>query len=225
MDQSGDATFEDPDCTRQKPYALFGCGLGVDGRPYGAYGDFGTSALFEAAVGLALTDYLRIEAAVDYRPGLAFKGNANFAKSGFDQPVSGEVTQAGAMAFAFLEPLTALGVASPLQPFVGFGAGISRNEIGQMTYDFPELDQPRYSVTPDGTNTDFAWAVTGGVTYKASDRLSIDFAYRYSDLGKIETSAGTLFNQFSNTTLDIAILPTRTELTTQSLIISARIGF
>ena len=224
-DMSGDATFRDADCASTDPAALFGCEDGSDGKPIGADGDFGSSVMFEAAAGVEVTDYLRLEAAFSYRPDFAFEGEANFLRAGSEQPVSGDVTQMGAMAFAYVAPLAALGVDSPLQPFLGAGAGLSRNEVSEMTYDFPDLRQPRYSVTPDGTSTDFAWAVTAGLSWEVSDRLVLDLAWRYSDFGTVETDQGTLFNQFSTRTLDIEIGETEAELTSHAATLSARWRF
>jgi len=225
VDMSGDTTFRDGDCASTIPAALFGCVDGDDGKPIGAYGDFGSSIMLEAAAGLELTHFLRVEAAFSYRPGFAFDGNANFLSSGREQPVSGEVNQMGVMGFAYLAPLAAMGVEAKLQPFLGAGLGISRNEIGKMTYDFPERPQPRYSVTPDGSRTDFAWAATAGLSYEVSDELLLDLAWRYSDFGKVETEAGILFNQFSTRTLDIPIGKTEADLTSHSVSLSARWRF
>ena len=159
------------------------------------------------------------------RPGVAFDGEANFLGAGSNQPVSGDITQMAAMAFAYFAPLAAMGIDSRLQPFLGAGAGVSRNEIGEMTYDFPDLRQPRYSVTPDGTSTDFAWSVTAGLSHEVSDRLALDLAWRYSDFGTVETDQGNLFNQFSSRTLDIEIGETEAELTSHAVTLSARWRF
>jgi opacity protein-like surface antigen len=222
---SFDTTFEDTDCSSSSPAAYFGCGTGQDGRPLGAYGDFGRTALLEAGLGIEVTDYLRVEAVLDYRPGFAFDGNANFLRAGADQPVSGEVTQMGVMAFAYFEPLTALGYVTPIKPFIGAGAGASWNEIGEMTYKFPALRQPRYSQMPGGTNTSFAWSVVGGAAYDISDRLTLDISYRYSDLGEVRTDEGTLFIQRSSSTLEIPIAETKANLTEQSIAASFRWRF
>lgn len=222
---TGDTTFSDADCNAQDPFALFGCGKGDDGKAIGARGDFGSTVQLGLAAGLELTSWLRVEAALDIRPNLAFDGNANFVRSGADQPVDGKVNQADLMAFAYLEPLAALGIESRLRPYLGAGAGVSRNELGEMTYRFPALAQPRYSVMPGGTRTDFAWAAEAGLGYAVSDHVTLELAYRYSDLGEVETDKGTLFVQRSSGTLLIPIAPTSADLTTQSVTISARFGF
>lgn len=230
-DWSRDANFEDTDCSSTAPAALFGCGAGEDGNTLGASGDFGASPLFEVAAGLEVTDYFRIEAALDYRPSLAFEGNANFRSSGNDQPVSGDVTQWGAMGFAYLEPLAALGVEAPVRPFVGLGLGFSRNQISRMTYEFPDLRQPAYSITQGGTTTNFAWAATAGLGYDVSDSLTLEIAWRYSDLGDVETDEGDLYSeryskrQDRPIQFDIPIGETKANLTTQGVTVSARWRF
>lgn len=222
ISRSFETTFEDTDCASVNPAAYFGCNSGGDGNPIGAYGDFGQSTLFEAGLGVEITDYLRVEAVLDYRPGFAFDGNANFLRAGADQPVSGDLTQMGVMAFAYLEPLAALGIVTPIKPFVGAGAGASRNEISKMTYEFPALSQPRYSLMPAGDTTSFAWSVVGGAAYDVSDRLTLEVSYRYSDLGDVRTDLGTLFIQKKSGTLEIPIAETKAELTEQSIALSVR---
>lgn len=225
IDWSGDATFRDADCNAVDPYALFGCGRGEDGRRIAARGDFGNSTLIGLGAGLELTRWFRVEAALDVRPNLAFDGNANFKSAGKDQPVSGSLTQADLMAFAYIDPLAAMGVESRWQPFLGLGAGVSRNAIGSMTYDFPELRQPRYSVMPGGTHYDFAWSATAGIGYAVSDSITLELAWRYSDLGKVETDVGELYNVTSRGARYIPIAETEADLTTQSVTVSARFGF
>jgi opacity protein-like surface antigen len=224
-DWSRDATFKDENCASTNPPAYFGCGPGVGGLSLGARGDFGGSALYEIGAGVEVLPYLRVEAAIDHRPGLAFDGNANFRNAGGDQPVSGDVTQSAVMGMAYLEPFTALGADWPVKPFIGGGVGVSRNEIGGMRYDFPALPQPAYSAMPGGTQYDFTWAATAGFAFDVTERLSLDIAYRYSDLGDIETDSKTLYIKRPTWDLTIPIAPTKAELITQSVNVSARFRF
>lgn len=225
IDRTNDTTFADEDCTDVKPYALFGCVDGDDGKPVGARGDFGMTALLGIGAGLELTPWFRIEAEAAARPSLDFDGNANFRGAGKNQPVSGDLNQSQFMAFAYLDPLEAMGVDSRLQPFIGFGAGLSRNEISEMRYDFPDLKQPRYSVMPGGTSTGFALAATAGLAYEIDGNITLELAYRYSDLGEVETDVGELFNVNSKGQSYIPIATTQAELVTQSVTVSARFRF
>jgi opacity protein-like surface antigen len=222
LSSSFDTTYKDVDCSSTIPAAYFGCGLGEDGSLLGAYGDFGQTILLEVGLGVEVTDYLRIEAIFDYRPDFVFDGNANFLSSGANQPVSGEVKQIGMMAFVHLEPLSALGIVTPIRPFIGAGAGASRNKIGEMTYEFPALKQPRYSLMPGGVATSFAWSAVGGVAYDVADRLTLEVSYRYSNLGEVRTDEGILFIQRSSGTREIPIAATTAELTDQSIALSLR---
>lgn len=224
-DWSRDATFEDADCHSVDPAAYFGCGKGEGNKSTGARGDFGTSFMGGIGAGLELTDWFRIEAALEMRPGFAFDGNANFIAAGTKQPVSGGLDQADAMAFAYVEPLAAMGMDTRIRPFIGAGAGVSRNDVSQMTYDFPALQQPRYTLVPGGTDYDFAWAVTAGLGYAVSDRLTLEVAYRYSDFGKVETDKGPMFVQKHASSLTLPIGSTEADLVSQEVTMSARIGF
>ena len=173
---------------------------------------------------IALLDFL------DAHPGdapqrFAFDGNANFIAAGKKQPVSGGLDQADAMAFAYVEPLAAMGMDTRIRPFIGAGAGVSRNDVSQMTYDFPALLQPRYTLVPGGTDYDFAWAVTAGLGYAVSDRLTLEVAYRYSDFGKVETDQGPMFVQKHASSLTLPIGSTEADLVSQEVTMSARIGF
>lgn len=225
LDRTNDTTFADEDCSDVNPSALFGCADGDDGKPIGARGDFGMTTLLGIGAGAELTPWLRVEAEAAARPNLDFEGNANFKRSGKRQPVSGTLSQSELMAFAYLDPLEAMGVQSRLQPFIGLGAGVSRNELAEMRYDFPELTQPRYAVMPGGTAYSFAWAATAGLAYAVDGNITLELAYRYSDLGKAETDAGELFNVTSKGERYIPIAPTEADLVAQSVTVSARFGF
>ena len=94
-----------------------------------------------------------------------------------------------------------------------------------MTYRFPELKQPRYTLMPGGTRYDFAWSAAAGLAFAVSESVTLELAYRYSDLGKIETDTGTMFVQKHASSLTLPIAPTEAELTSQSVTLSARFGF
>ena len=67
--------------------------------------------------------------------------------------------------------------------------------------------------------------MTAGLSYEVSDSLVLDLAWRYSDFGTVQTDRGTLFNQFSNRTLEIEIGETEAELTSHAASLSARWRF
>lgn len=191
---SGATMFQDRDClTVHVPQFYFGCGPGEDGvAPIAARGWFGTSAAFEIGIGTYAAPAIRLEAALAYRPGFAFSGTANFVQITGRQPVSGDASQMGVMGFVYADLGTMMGRSGPLQPYVGFGVGLSRNAIGEMLYEFPDRPQPRYSLMPGGVNYDVSLAVAAGVAYQMSDRLTIDLGWRWTRFGVVETEQGTL---------------------------------
>ncbi len=205
LEQSLSTEFHDIDGGSVNPPALFGKGAGSDGRPIGAYGDFGTSPAFEAAVGIQPLDWIRTDLSLAYRPRLDFTGNANFRGVPGNQPVSGDGEAWTAMVNCFLEIPKLFKVETGIfMPYVGGGAGISYNHIGRMTYLFPGNTNHRISITPPGYSTDFAYMVTLGTGIRLSEGLILDISYRYSDLGRMKTDSGNMFMDTLPAGLEIA---------------------
>ncbi|MCW5713186.1 MAG: outer membrane beta-barrel protein [Bauldia sp.] len=219
-DWSAAATFQDRDCSSSGAY--FGCGPGVDGLQRAARGWFGSSGAYEIGIGTYAAPAIRVEATLGFRPGFAFSGTANFSKVDLPQPVTATAGQAGVMGFVYADLGTMMGRTGPFQPYVGFGVGLSRNVVGEMLYEFPTLTQPRYSVMPGGVNYDVAVAVAAGVSYRASDRLTIDLGWRWTRFGVVETEEGELFIQYPNSDLTVAIDSTFAVLKASGITLSLR---
>jgi opacity protein-like surface antigen len=226
VDWSQDARFRDRDCAATHPPALFGCVLGRDGRPLGAYGDFGTSPSLEVGIGYRLLPALRSEAQLIYHPGFDYSGEANFLGVTGPQPVTAELETLSALLVGYLD-LARLGVPSfgPVEPYIGGGAGLSRHSISPVSYRFPGLGANAATIVQGGTNTGFAFMLTGGAALPLSDRVTLDVGYRYLDLGKVRTEAGParIVRRTFDRTLDIA--GTETRLTSHGLSASLRVGF
>ncbi|MGQ9368667.1 outer membrane protein [Azospirillum sp. ST 5-10] len=182
-DWSRSTRFHDWNCAGTDPrrVELFGC----DAR---AAGDFGGTAGFGAGIGYRLSPLLRIEAALAYRPGWRFAGDANFPISG-DQPVRADATTLTGLVNGYLD-LAGLvpGGLGRFQPYVGGGVGVSRNRTDGMDMRFPVLDQR--VTTPSGWHTSFAWQLTAGTGVALSESLTLDVAYRYTDFGRVMTEDG-----------------------------------
>lgn len=215
---SENARFADVDCTGKHPPALFGCQPGRDGQPIGARGDFGNSALVLAGIGYRLLPWLRSELSVNYKPDLAFDGQANFLHLKGAQPVHGNLDSISFFLSGFVD-LPTLG---PLQPFLGLGGGIARNAIGDVTYGFPELGPRARTRVAGGTETNFAWFAGAGVSVALSAVIKLDIGYRYTDLGKVRTDASraTIVRPGSKTFLDVGA--TQANLTTNEIVLSLR---
>ncbi|CFX44247.1 putative heat resistant agglutinin 1 protein [Candidatus Filomicrobium marinum] len=69
-------------------------------------------------------------------------------------------------------------------PYVGAGIGVSFNKTGYAYF----TENPNLVNTIDGASkTSFAWAVMAGVGYQISDRMILDFGYRFIDLGQAKS--------------------------------------
>ena len=74
----------------------------------------------------------------------------------------------------------------PFAPFVGAGIGVAHTRIGKTTMTFPETT----TTVPGGSRTELAWMATAGLAVALEERVTLDLAWRYSDLGKIRTPRG-----------------------------------
>ncbi|MBK5939912.1 outer membrane protein [Halochromatium roseum] len=224
-EQSNDADVFDRDCASQQPAALFGCVRGDDGRPIGAYGDFGRYPLIEVALGKRLLPWLRTDLSLGYRFDSDYQGNANFLSVGTHEPVSAQFESWSSMVNAFVDlaPLIEADLGR-FQPFVGVGAGLAYNQLGKMTYRFPQNPyRHKLSVTPDGERTSFTYRLTAGTGIRLTDSLMLDLAVAYSDLGKVGTNAGVM--AMNHVPRGIPIDETETHLRALGLSVGLRYGF
>lgn len=191
---SRSADFRDVDCLATQPPALFGCSRGDDGRRIGAYGDFGDFPVFEVALGRNVLEWMRMDVSLAYRSSMDYQGNANFLSVGANQPVDGSADTLTAMInlFVELDGLITRDI-TPFKPYVGLGAGLSHNRLDAMRFQFPENPgRHRLSITPSGSSSDFAFMLAVGTDIALSPSLVLDLAWRYVDLGQIETDEGVM---------------------------------
>lgn len=185
------ADFSDNDSASQNPPALFGTGPGSDGRQIGSYGDFGRFPLVEAALGRQLLPWLRTEFALAYRPDMSYRGQANFRGVPGGQPVSANADSLSGTVNLYLDIAGLPGVSlGRFRPYVGGGAGVAHNWLHEVTYNFPGLALHKVTVAPSGEKTDLAYMATLGTGIVLSERIMFDIAYRYTDLGRVQTDAG-----------------------------------
>ncbi|MBK1621127.1 hypothetical protein CKO42_22445 [Lamprobacter modestohalophilus] len=225
VEQSNDAEFFDRDCASQQPAALFGCVRGDDGRPLGAYGDFGRYPLLEVAFGKRLLPWLRTDLSLGYRFDSDYQGNANFLSVGTHEPVSADFESWSGMVNAFVDlaPLIEADLGR-FQPFVGVGAGLAYNQLGKVTYRFPQNPyRHKLSVTPGGERTSFTYRLTAGTGIRLTDSLMLDLAVAYTDLGKVGTNAGVM--AMNHVPMGIPIDETETDLRALGVSVGLRYGF
>jgi opacity protein-like surface antigen len=108
-------------------------------------------------------------------------------------------------------------------PYLGGGAGLAHNHIGKMTYQFPGLTRHKISITPSGSETDFAYMVAVGTGVRLSRSLVLDLSYRYSDLGRIRTESGNMYLDSLPGGIDIG--ETSAPLRTHGFMVGLRYNF
>ena len=221
LDRPGDTAFMDEDCSSTMPAALYGCGTGGDGAPYRSAGAFGTVPAVGLGLGYA-AGAARFEALVEYRPAFAFRGRTNFLAPGRRQSVSARLSSVSGMLAGFVD-LGAPGLPElgPLAPFVGAGIGVVRTRIGKTTMTFPTTT----TTVPGGIRTGLAWMATAGVAVALGERVTLDLAWRYTDLGAARTKRGpgrVVWRDGSQEPRPLDLAPTRARLAGHGVRLSLR---
>lgn len=213
--------YSDANCASTVPPALYGCVDGDDGQPLGADGSFDATPVLDTALGYRFNGWLRAEALLSWRPVMDFSGQSNFLGAGSSQPVSGSVSSLAGFGVAYLD-LPRLG---RVRPFLGAGLGVAHNRMGAMTYRFPALSATATTTTADGSSTDLAYLLTAGLSVPVGDRLDLDLAYRFTDLGQVQTDAGEATVVRSSGTRSLDIGGTKADLQSHGVMLSLRYAF
>lgn len=169
----------------------------------------GNTASVGVGAGYRINENARIDATWELRSTATLKGTDNVRiLNGRGQEVAdlythydGSVSSQVAMVNAYYD----IGNWNGLTPFVGVGIGVARNTVSGLT-TLSSSTINSYSATApyaltgslkdqtsghaaDRTRYNFAWSLTAGLAYAVNDRLSLEMAYRYMDLGKNAASS------------------------------------
>lgn len=81
-------------------------------------------------------------------------------------------------------------------PYVGAGIGMSSISV----LGLKDVNVPNNSVFygADNTETNFAWAVYGGLAYDVNPSVTLDLSYRYADLGDARSGTVTAYDGSSS---------------------------
>ena len=114
------------------------------------------------------------------------------------------------------------GTVIPLE--LGLGLGVVRTRIGQTTMTFPATT----TIVPGANRTGFAWMVTAGAAVALGERVTVDLAWRYTDLGAVHTGRGAgrvIWRDGSREPLPLDLAETWARLAGRGLRLSLRYGF
>ena len=215
------SALKDQRCSSTSPPALFGCGSGDDGRSLGAYGGFDQAPVVDAAIGYRWTSWLRTEALLHWSPQLNVSAQSNFLGAGSNQPVSASGNGLAGFGVLYVDGPSL----ATVRPFMGAGLGAARTSLSDVTYRFPAISSDAVTVTSGGRSTSFAYLLTAGVSIPVSERLDLDLAYRWTDLGTVKTNAGSAKLVRPAGRSKLAIAGTEIDLQTQAVVASLRFRF
>ena len=227
LHRPAEATFTDTDCSSAAPAALYGCGLGGDGAPHRSRGNFGTAPLLEVGLGYTVTPAIRIEVVVEHLPRLAFDGRANFLEPERQQSVAADISSLSGMLAGYVDlpgfdlPGFGLPMLGPFAPFVGAGAGWVHTRIGEMQMTFPRTT----TIVPGARRRGFGWMLAAGVSASLGERMTLDLAWRLTDLGEVHTGEGrgrVVWRDGSREPLPLDLADTRARLRSHGLKLSLR---
>jgi opacity protein-like surface antigen len=154
---------------------------------------FDAAPFFGVGVGYYFNDWLRFDVTGEYR------GKANFhgldighinATDSADDRYTGSKSELTFLLNGYVD----LGTWSRLTPFVGAGIGYSRNTISNFG-DISACVNSASCAANGGSDAfgdtaskwSFAWALYAGLGYKVTKNVTVEFAYRYIDLGDAQT--------------------------------------
>ncbi len=159
---------------------------------------FDSSPLFSIGIGKQINQSFRIDFTGEYRGGASFHGldvyspEPSSATGMGSDDYSGTKSELTFLANAYVD----LGNFNGIVPFLGAGIGASRNTIS----DFRDVNVPTLGVAygDKASKWNFAWALYAGLGYEINQRLTLEAAYRYIDLGSAESGDLTTYTGVSN---------------------------
>ena len=143
--------------------------------------DFDSAPIFGLGVGYQFNNWLRADVTGEYR------GKANF--HGYDIVTSGGNTftdeyRGNKSEWLVLANVYAdLGTWGAFTPFIGVGIGGSYNTINNFMDICTTCPGGGVAHGGSASKFNFAWAAHAGIAYKVTNNVTLEFAYRYVDLG------------------------------------------
>ena len=143
--------------------------------------DFDSAPIFGLGLGYQFNNWLRADVTGEYR------GKSNF--HGYDIVYAGGNTYTDEYRGSKSEWLVLanvyadLGTWGAFTPFVGVGIGGSWNTISNFMDICTTCPGGGVAHGVSASKANFAWAAHAGVAYKVTNNVTIEFAYRYVDLG------------------------------------------
>lgn len=170
--------------------------------------DIKSTPFFGIGVGYQFNNWLRFDMTAEYRGKSLFiaqdkypGGNGTFNRSTNDTqgqflPGTNEYTADIESWVGLWNAYADLGTYFCVTPYVGAGIGLaSVSVLGLKDVNVPNGG---ISYGADNTETNFAWAVYGGLAYEVNPSVTLDLSYRYTDLGEAKSGTVTAYDGSSS---------------------------
>lgn len=144
---------------------------------------FDAAPFFVLGAGYQFNDWFRVDVTGEYRGKSSFSGLDTYT---FDEYQGINDYSANKSEWTFLaNAYIDLGTWYSITPFIGAGIGASRNTISDFT-DF-DPNNGVFAYANSDSKWNFAWALYAGLGYAVTPNFTIEFAYRYLNLGDGQT--------------------------------------
>jgi len=178
------------------------------------HNDIKSSPLFGVGVGYQFNRWLRFDITGEYRGDSTFLaqdrypgGNGTFNVNsnaaainagvpGSFLPGTNEYTADIESWVGLANMYVDLGTYMCITPFIGGGIGLASVSVNGLK----DVNVPNNSVFygADHSQTNFAWAVYGGLAYDVNPSVTLDLSYRYLDLGDARSGTVTAYDNSSS---------------------------
>jgi opacity protein-like surface antigen len=160
-------------------------------------GGFETGGIFRLGVGYQFTPWLRADITGEYRSPATWS-SMDITNSG-GTLIPEQVTVHKSEVVALANVYADLGTWWCVTPFIGAGAGFAGVKLANFQETAPFTFNPNQVPNPnpimannfasDNTQWNFAWALHAGLAYKVTPNVSVEFAYRYLNMGNAQSGA------------------------------------
>jgi opacity protein-like surface antigen len=170
--------------------------------------DIKSTPFFGLGIGYQFNSWLRFDATGEYRGKSLFiaqdrypGGNGTFSiasnsADGTFLPGTNEYTADIESWVGLANAYIDLGTYMCITPYVGGGIGLASVSV----LGLKDVNVPNNGVAygADHTETNFAWAVYGGLAYDVNPSVTLDLSYRYTDLGSASSGRVTAYDGSSS---------------------------
>ena len=162
-------------------------------------GEYDGGAELRLGIGYRLLPRLRAGLELGAQPNVDFTGNANYSRSGDEQPSTAKLSARRLMLTATWDlhswPIGEAGRSARL--YVGGGYGATDYRLTDFVQRFPSLRQGRngevpLTALPSGSDREATFMLAAGFAVPLGERFELDLAYRYLDGGDVETDLGEI---------------------------------